>query len=459
QHPAKVKGIAIGLENLDQVFCPVRGDSLRLRQVLVNLVGNAVKFTETGQITLRIEAFHIDGVSTRSGSAIPAGLPVRLRLSVVDTGIGIPEEAQGRLFSPFAQADNSTSRRFGGSGLGLAICNRLVKMMGGEVTVESAPGQGSTFSFEIGLMSASVLDVSYSMRTDPVPERPGTGRRAAYALTILVAEDNDINRMLIQSMLSNKGHDVVVVEDGAQAWDHLCRPGITLPDVLIVDMRMPTLDGPTLVKRIRAADPPLNTLPMIGLTADAMADELERYMASGLDSILTKPVNWAKLDDLLIGVLPQTRIATAAARSLIDLPTEPSTESTPLEAAPSPDQDPTDAFPILDSAVLNELAKRLGALEPDGAPSAKMALRSMVDAAIESIHRLGAGLVDQSADLDHSLAGLTDVRDMAHSLKGVSAQFGLRRLSDAARHLQEQLDSCITHFTEVGSAQPLDLVD
>jgi PAS domain S-box-containing protein len=260
----------------------LRGDPTRLRQVLVNLVGNAIKFTERGRVTLSI----------RAGAPDPSGA-VPLRFEVRDTGVGIPPEVLPTLFRPFQQADSSTTRRFGGTGLGLAICRRLVEAMGGILGVESEPGRGSTFWFEVKLEPAGEAAAESMAPREREPKVRG--------IRILVAEDNPVNRLLIGTRLRRAGHRVTVVEDGVEAVDAV---GSQDFDLILMDMQMPELDGAGATEAIRRLAGPRGRVPIVALTADALPEFRERYMRSGLDDYLTKPVDWAALDRILARFAP-----------------------------------------------------------------------------------------------------------------------------------------------------------
>jgi CheY-like chemotaxis protein len=256
------------------------GDPIRLRQVLVNLVGNAVKFTDRGVVSLRLEA----------SEATPQG-GVRLRLSVSDTGPGIAPEHFDRLFKPFSQADSSTSRRFGGTGLGLVISRRLVEAMGGAIDVESAAGRGARFWFDVVLEDgAEAVD-----RQASEPQSAGPARR----LRLLVAEDNEINRRVIAALLKLAGHQVTFVESGRLA---VAAAGADAWDAILMDMRMPEMDGATATRAIRLLPPPRNAVPIIGVTADALANQRAAHMDAGLDAYLTKPIQKAELERILVAV-------------------------------------------------------------------------------------------------------------------------------------------------------------
>jgi PAS domain S-box-containing protein len=260
----------------------LRGDPTRLRQLLVNLVGNAIKFTERGRVTLSIhsEPPGRDGL-------------VPLRFEVRDTGVGIPPEVLPTLFRPFQQADSSTTRRFGGTGLGLAICRRLVDAMGGVMGVDSQPGQGSTFWFELELPRA---EGQADLAPKPVLQEP-----AARGLRILVAEDNGVNRLLISTRLRRAEHRVTLVEDGVKAVEAARGQDF---DLILMDMQMPELDGAGATREIRRLPGSRGRVPIVALTADALPEFRERYMQSGLDDYLTKPVDWDALDRVLLRFVP-----------------------------------------------------------------------------------------------------------------------------------------------------------
>jgi PAS domain S-box-containing protein len=231
----------------------VRGDPGRLRQVLINLIGNAVKFTDGGSVAVRA-AVEDDG---------------RIRISVADTGIGIPLEAQGRLFELFSQGDDSTSRRFGGTGLGLAISKRIMEAMGGEIGFESAPGAGSTFWIRVGLE-----------RGASPAELPAAPRR------ILTAEDNPVNQIVIVEHLKSFGYEVTAVGNGLEVLEALEKGSF---DLVLMDCQMPQLDGYETSRRIRQLPDPVGRIPIVALTAHAIPEELDRCLAVGMNGFITKP--------------------------------------------------------------------------------------------------------------------------------------------------------------------------
>jgi len=264
----------------------VRGDPARLRQVLVNLIGNAVKFTSAGIVRIIVE-------NVRTGVA---------RFSIVDTGIGIPAEKLGAIFEAFTQADGSHTRRFGGTGLGLTITRRLVDLMGGRLWADSTIGEGSRFCFELPLDPAS-----------PPAQEPAAPTRAAETvpshLRVLVAEDNPINQKVICAMLRRQNWAVTIASNGVEAWN-LFRDGRF--DLILMDVQMPEMDGLEATRLIRREEQRRATsqrLPIIALTAHASPAQHEEYLAEGMDSVLTKPINRPKLLD---GIYTLTRTAAPA---------------------------------------------------------------------------------------------------------------------------------------------------
>ncbi|HEV7506024.1 MAG TPA: ATP-binding protein [Thermoanaerobaculia bacterium] len=243
----------------------VWGDPGRLRQVLTNLVGNAVKFTEGGRVDVEAER-QVDG---------------RLRFMISDTGIGIPQEVRGRLFTLFSQADSSTSRRFGGSGLGLAISQRIVEQMNGEIGYESTPDVGSVFWF--------ILPFEPAAPPVAVPSPPSgavLARSDGRQYRILVAEDNAINQLVITHELAALGYEVVAVNNGLEALEALEDDAF---DLVLMDCQMPELDGYEASRRIRASPGETGRIPIVALTAHALKEDLERCIDAGMNDTITKP--------------------------------------------------------------------------------------------------------------------------------------------------------------------------
>jgi signal transduction histidine kinase/CheY-like chemotaxis protein/HPt (histidine-containing phosphotransfer) domain-containing protein len=283
---ARGKGITLAATVDPGVPEAVRGDPGRLRQALVNLVGNAVKFTEKGAVTLLVEEV----------SSTPDAH--RVRFEVRDTGIGITPEARERLFRPFSQGDSSTTRRFGGTGLGLAISRHLVEMMGGRIEVASEPGAGSTFWFTVTLASADPAAVARAeaaaaaaatLPRAPLPRAPRRGR-------VLVAEDNVVNQKVTVQILERLGFDAMVVGTGQEAADAVRGERF---DVVLMDGQMPRMDGYEATTLIRAFEGPVRHTPIIALTAGAMRGDRERCLAAGMDDYVAKPLSPEQLEAVL----------------------------------------------------------------------------------------------------------------------------------------------------------------
>ena len=272
----KEKGLDLDFRISPEVPRSLAGDPLRLRQVLVNLVGNAVKFTETGGVRISVEP--------ASGGKAAA----RLRFSVSDTGIGMTEEQQGKLFRPFTQADGSTTRKYGGTGLGLAICMDLISLMGGEIHVESTPGVGSTFSFTL----------PFGIHAD-LPERRPDVPRDLRGLKVLVADDNPTDRAVLESMLRDLSFDVVAVNSGQAALEELERPG-RVCELVVLDWKMAGIDGIECARRIKT-HPNLAVIPRVLLVTadrgDALMHEAEHL---GLEGLLLKPVSRSTMFDAVM---------------------------------------------------------------------------------------------------------------------------------------------------------------
>ncbi|HWE50149.1 MAG TPA: PAS domain S-box protein [Bryobacteraceae bacterium] len=273
---ANAKGLTIDSRVSPLVPAFVRGDSHRLRQILTNLAGNAVKFTAEGSVAV--------SASLKS----PSGEKPVVRFSVTDTGIGVNPEQSARLFAPFVQADPSTTRKFGGTGLGLAICKQVVELMGGTIGVESGPGKGSNFWFTIPF--------------DPAPSDPAALESGASApplpagdLRILVAEDNATNRLVVLSQLKRLRYEATAVPDGAQAVEAVQAGDY---DMVLMDCEMPVMDGYEATRRIRASGPHAG-VPIIALTASAMQGDRGRCLREGMSDYLSKPVDLGLLTEVI----------------------------------------------------------------------------------------------------------------------------------------------------------------
>ncbi|MEP7102836.1 MAG: ATP-binding protein [Burkholderiales bacterium] len=279
---AEAKGLRLTLDMEPDVEDWVIGDAQRLKQVLLNLVGNAIKFTERGEVALRIGA--------KSAGAGLAGLAFEVR----DTGIGIAPGSIEGLFQPFHQVDGTRSRRRGGTGLGLAISQRIVEAMGGRIEVKSRPGQGSRFRFAIALEHDRATQ--HVLQNDSA--LGGLDGDSTLMGSVLVVEDNDVNRMIAREVLQSLGLDVIEASDGRQALDQLSAHRV---DVVLMDCQMPVMDGYAATQEIRKRESRMGLprMPVLALTADAFEEDAVRSREAGMDAHLAKPYTRDQLCELL----------------------------------------------------------------------------------------------------------------------------------------------------------------
>ena len=366
----------------------VIGDPKRLRQVLFNLVGNAIKFTAKGSIVLTLAQESVEGGG------------MRLKFSIADTGIGMSQADMERLFRPFVQADVSTARKYGGTGLGLAICKRLVTAMGGEISAESTQGQGSVFRFSL-LVGHDQLGEEAAPASAQAIEPPASAALAAKH-RILLAEDNETSRRLIATMLTRLGHTVDTAEDGVEA---VAKAKVGTYDLVLMDMQMPVMDGPEATREIRKLGGAHATLPIIALTADVIADNRAAYFAAGVNAIAAKPVDWPALEAEIV-----RQVEGAATRG-----------HAPLAKSP-PAQDAS----LLDNAMIDSLVNALG-----------------MDVFAPMITTFRNNMAQYRDDLAAAVkAGdLRKVKRTAHALKGLCAQFGAPHASSLAKFIEVESKS------------------
>jgi signal transduction histidine kinase/CheY-like chemotaxis protein/HPt (histidine-containing phosphotransfer) domain-containing protein len=282
------------------------GDPYRFRQILFNLIGNALKFTELGSVVVRLSHVVLDDARAL------------FELAVRDTGIGIPREVQEKLFTPFAQGDESTSRRFGGTGLGLSICMRLAEAMGGSIRIESEPGGGATFVVEL---AAEIAPQADGADVRAAAHAASTALLSFASARVLVAEDQPFGRNVIRRQLATLGIDPIIVNDGQQAFDAYCsRPF----DLLITDCHMPNVNGFELTRMIRRAEHGPTHLPILAFTANALTGEAAFCIAAGMNAYVVKPASLAQLSQKLshllnAGVPIPERDRVARAVGTIDL--------------------------------------------------------------------------------------------------------------------------------------------
>lgn len=350
----------------------VLGDAGKLNQVLLNLLGNAVKFTDQGRITLTA------GIVERRGDAM------RVRFQMRDTGIGISPATKAGLFKPFSQGNRPQAQSKGGTGLGLAICRQLVELMGGQIDVESESGHGSRFWFELDFDPAPATD-------PPIPVVPdaATQVEAPRRLRVLVAEDTPANQIVVRAMLEKMGHEVQVANDGAEAVEATRAGGF---DLILMDVQMPVMDGHEATRMIRALGESFGNIPIVGLSAFAQTTDRERAFEAGMSDYLSKPIRTNELAAALERIVPSgTTIA------VIDAPT------------------------AIDAAALAELCDAVGA----------EAFRRLVGRFVED----AMAALDEIRRA-HASADTGRVQAEAHRLTGLFAQFGATEAAEAALSLE-----------------------
>jgi CheY-like chemotaxis protein len=286
---AEERGIAVSLEISDHLPKRLRYDPVRIRQCVANLVSNAIKFTERGRITI-----HVGGSHLSSGAW-------QVCVSVSDTGIGMDEETLSRLFGAFNQADATITRRFGGTGLGLAITRQLARLMGGDVTVESRPGEGSTFHFTFTAEAgAPSKPAEPAAKASPADQTDKSHMRQVLGARVLLVDDNTVNRQVVKLFMTQLAPVIVEAANGAEALERLEEHAF---DIVLLDVHMPVMDGKEAIRRIRASDKPWRDIPVIALTADAMSGDKERYLSLGMSDYISKPIDARELATKYVALL------------------------------------------------------------------------------------------------------------------------------------------------------------
>ena len=396
---AGAKGLQLRFEGAAEMPPGLLGDAGRIRQILLNLTSNAIKFTAKGEIRVTFECLQRTETSAR------------MRWTVTDSGMGIAEDRLGSVFDDYTQADSSVSRRFGGSGLGLSICRRLVEQMGGEIRAASQPGHGSTFQFELTLpicdapsLQAGEEDCSIALLRMRIDE---SGR----PLRILIVDDNRTNRLVASRMFQE--FDVVIVEacDGLEAIDAVETHEF---DIIFMDMRMPEMDGLTATSIIRASGGRLARVPIVAFTANAFADDQEACMRAGMNDFVAKPVRKK--------FLVQAALRALWGADIENLRGSAAQMSDTFGSAPA--GMPSDDTEVFCRRPFDELVAEIGAGD------ALEAYQAFIDDTVERLDRLQSGVPP----------GHDVVKVDAHSLKSTSATFGFDRMSELATRLEREAE-------------------
>ncbi len=384
------------------------GDALRLRQVLTNLIGNAIKFTEQGEVV----------VSVKTLRAWPQG--ARLRFAVRDTGMGISPADQQRILEPFTQADASSTRHHGGTGLGLAICNELLQLMGGQLSVESEPGQGSCFSFKLALARAPAPATDAAASPAPQQRQPGRAPRPPAArrgtLSVLLAEDTPANQKVVTSMLEKRGHSVTVAENGREAVEWCRQQNF---DVVLMDVQMPIMDGLQATAAIREQEKnATKSTPIVALTARAMRGDREKCLRAGMDAYISKPIDVDHLIELLESVAAGGRDLPSAA--------EPHDARRVVEPACAAGRPAEEGLVSSPTAAVIDFAGTMRRLAGD-----RDLFHDFIGYFDEDWPQLLAALREAIAQDD-----APSLQRAAHSLKSLAANFGAERCVAAAYELE-----------------------
>ena len=437
---AEAKGLRLQVVVADAVPQWVLADGKRVKQILFNLMSNAVKFTPQGEVSLLVNALPAD--DGRSGAAHELSFVVR------DSGIGMDEAMRGRLFRRFTQGDASTSRRFGGTGLGLEISRSLARMMGGDIAVDSAPGEGACFTLRL-LLPATEPDRpagGSTLRADtPGDDSPDNTMTSHEGLDLLVADDHPVNRKFMAILLSRMGHRVRLAQDGAEA---VAAVIAQVPDLVFMDVHMPLQDGLQATQTLRALPAPAGLVPIVALTADAFADTRRRALAAGMNNFLSKPVQPDDIEALLVarfghrafGARPAPAPLEIAAALMPSPSTTPSTLPTPQADRSRPAEAPaaagtaprrrfraSDVATHLDMAVIGDVCVGVGLAGYRSVLVGFLGDESGSQAALLA----ALGQADTDVDTDA-------VRERAHAVKGAAASMGLRAVRDAAGRLEAE---------------------
>ena len=393
---AKIKGLALTVYVDPLVPAWVLVDAGRLRQILLNLIANAIKFTDRGEVRIK--------VSSTVG---------QLLFEVIDTGCGLSEQQQTRLFEPFQQADESVARRFGGTGLGLAICKRLSEAMQGRLGVKSQIGQGSTFWCELPLVEADPVSASL----------PAMTHRDFAGTTLLLVEDNAVNRKVAIGLLAHLGCDVIWAENGHDALEMVRSQSV---DLIFMDIQLPDMDGLTVTQRLREQAGWLASVPIVAMTAGGAEDDRQRCLAVGMNDYITKPLSLSALSNVLSLQLPASSIAVPVP------PVEETNASTQEQS-------------LLNHVTLTMLKTTLGEA------SLTQLIKLYHQQASDYTAHMAACLSASSLTTDQ----LNHVARLAHQLRGESVSMGAEQVAELARQLEalaKTEDAAPSQLDEIFSA-------
>ncbi len=432
QVQVREKGIELRLELDEDAHTILIGDPVRLNQVLINLIGNAIKFTHNGSIRVRclVERKHRRKYD--------------MRFDVVDTGIGIPKDKLETIFESFSQADESVTRKYGGTGLGLTIVKQLVELQGGYIDVSSVEDKGSTFSVHIPYSIGSSEDIAGAARTPQIASH----RDSLKNINLLLVEDNDINRLYATSILKTWGCRVEPAENGYVAVEKIKNTDF---DIVLMDVQMPVMDGFEATKAIRLGDPPKNGIPIIALTANATRKDTEKCLAAGMNDCIAKPFT---PEDLFRMLFKYSTIIRAHQRQSVPERLVDKIESNPIADVV------TKPVPVdngnTESIDLSYLRKVSGNNEPF--------MREMIDTFIDSIPKSIDEIQQNASSKDWealarsvhkikpslAMMGLNQTRDLGVSIESsAKAREGVKKIPEATQRFILRLHSAVEQLKQV----------
>ncbi len=414
---AAKKGLNLQLETGPNLPRYVTGDPVRLKQILINLIGNAIKFTSEGAISLSVSNSSENPAIATSSSDQKT---LDIQFSVIDNGIGMTKEQQGRIFESFSQADSSTTRKYGGTGLGLAICKQLAELMGGGIWVESEPGQGSTFGFNI------LFGMGDPEKVAEIRKEQTISVSDIKPLRILLAEDNKMNIKLALTFLEKANHQVTVAMNGREAVEFLRKDHF---DIVLMDVEMPEMDGLDAARAIRdgQSGDSNREIPIIAMTAHSLPEYREKVLKAGMNEFITKPINLALLNTVLGKVKPASPLKADKNDSDIKAEANDNTDPAPLRFNKD---------------------KAIGKLGDD-----LELFEEFCQMFVDEIPEISQGLETAIAADDSE-----ELRKKAHYLKGSAAMIGLEIISKFAADLEMSgKENCLTEVPELYASLSVEL--